>query len=457
MEYNHNLSSEFSDPGSSGSKRRGPVDTTKTREYETISRLSDIFSSSIDETTRNELNRRQNNSDDDNPTTESRAVQTFDLNRSRRETPSPIHKVILPKQEQFSSNEIFPTDLDELTTDVPATKTSDLIFSKRSVVSINDNSIGGPDSYDHDIVYIEGPPGPQGPQGIAGPQGPWGPIGPAGPRGPCGPQGPKGPLGLDGPTGPEGSQGRPGPKGDRGEQGPLGQQGPAGPEGPVGSRGGQGGAGPQGPQGKQGPPGPPGIKGDKGDKGEKGDQGGPGIAGPVGSRGPQGPQGPIGPAGPEGKAGPEGPEGRHGSVGPKGDTGHVGPAGVQGNPGKQGHQGLEGPPGSCVCNGKPGHGVDEHIIIVNTDYQVKPSDRYIVINSTMPRVITLYALAQEISPMNVSVETHAVHIKSTVASGNHKIIVANSNNNINGNQPSYSLPSHQSIRLVPTGSTWYSF
>jgi hypothetical protein len=80
-----------------------------------------------------------------------------------------------------------------------------------------------------------------------------------------------------------------------------------------------------------------------------------------------------------------------------------------------------------------------------------------VINSTIPRVITLYPIASESAPLNYSLTTHPIEIKSTVASGPHKIVVANSSNNINGNQPSFSLASHQSVKLVPAGNVWYSF
>lgn len=310
---------------------------------------------------------------------------------------------------------------------------------------------------ERELVYIEGPPGPQGPQGIPGPQGPQGPIGPPGPRGPSGQQGVRGPPGLIGPSGPEGSQGKPGPKGDRGEQGLLGQQGPAGPEGPPGPRGGQGPCGPQGLQGKQGPPGPLGPRGEKGEHGDKGDLGPPGPQGPPGGRGPQGPQGPIGPAGPEGKIGSEGPDGKAGPQGPKGDRGDKGDKGERGALGHPGPQGPEGPEGTCVCSGQPGHGSDERILIINNDYTVRPTDRYVVINSAIPRTIILRALPPDPLATNVPASTRSVHIKSSITSGNHKIVVDNPQNSINGNQPSYPLSSHQSVKLVPAGSVWYTF
>jgi hypothetical protein len=113
--------------------------------------------------------------------------------------------------------------------------------------------------------------------------------------------------------------------------------------------------------------------------------------------------------------------------------------------------------GRCVCEGNLGHGPDERIIIVNSDYTVKSTDRYIVINSSIPRVITLYLLPSDPISIGFAMETHSVHIKSMVSSGHHKIVVASPQNNINGNQPSFPLSSHQSIKLVPAGPTWYSF
>lgn len=395
------LSSDFSDGGSSA-KRRSPAASSKSRQYESMSRLSNIFSASVEQSGRHQV-------------------------ASTKEDIAPRQSINDP-----SLNKQTNTDISGIT---------------------YDQSQPDPEK---EIVYIEGPPGPQGPQGIPGPQGPQGPIGPAGPRGPQGVQGPKGPIGPPGPTGADGPQGKPGPKGDRGEPGPVGQQGPAGPEGPAGPRGGQGPAGPQGLQGKPGPAGPQGIQGPKGERGERGERG-ESVTGPAGPRGPQGPQGPIGPAGPEGKMGPEGPEGKRGPQGSKGDTGVPGPQGIPGQQGPQGPPGPEGPAGTCACNGKLGHGSEERIIIINSDYTIKSSDRYVVIDSVIPRTITLLPLKNDGPGFGVSVETYALNIRSKVSSGNHKIVVANPNNNINGNQSSYTLGSHQSVKLVPLGSTWFSF
>jgi len=453
--HQYNLSSEFSDQGSSGSSRRRSG-IPNPREYESISRLSDIFSSSVDENSRAVLTRPQNN-DNSGDSFTPRIIRDNSLSNilssDRAPKSSTESNKIQGTHSPKDSNDIYPSDCPSL------------VISNSNIKNISELSpVGnsyeislGPTGYENNIVYIEGPPGPQGPQGIAGPQGPIGPCGPAGPRGPQGPQGPRGLTGPQGSIGPEGPQGKPGPKGDKGEQGPPGQQGSIGPEGPPGPRGGQGPAGPPGFQGKQGPIGPTGPKGEKGNKGDKGDKGDIGPTGPQGIRGPQGPQGPIGPMGPEGKIGPEGPEGPIGAPGPKGDRGEKGEKGEKGDKGDRGDQGEQGPLGICVCSGKPGHGSDEHIIIINNDYTIKSSDRYIIINSTIPRVITLYQLPSESAPVGVNMETHSVHIKSMVSSGHHKIVVANSNNNINGNQPSYTLASHQSVKLVPAGPTWFSF
>lgn len=308
-------------------------------------------------------------------------------------------------------------------------------------------------STEPDVIYFEGPPGPQGPQGIPGPPGPQGPMGPIG----KGTQGPRGLIGSTGPTGQPGPRGRPGPKGDKGEQGVPGQQGSAGPEGPPGPRGGQGPCGPQGLPGRKGSPGIQGPRGEKGEKGDPGKDGPLGPCGPAGPRGLQGPQGAIGPAGPEGKMGPPGPEGVPGKAGPQGPRGEKGDKGDRGEKGDKGERGEEGPVGTCVCNGVPGHGIDERIIIVNTDYQVKSTDRYIVIHSAVPRTITLPALVTDPVPIGVSLDTKTLHIKSTVTAGRHKITVSNSHNNINGNQTTYSLANHQSITFVPMQCTWFTF
>lgn len=240
------------------------------------------------------------------------------------------------------------------------------------------------------IVYCEGPPGAQG---LIGPQGPQGPIGA---QGPCGPPGPRGFPGLTGfghigPQGPQGLQGKMGPKGDRGERGLPGNQGPIGQEGN---------AGPRGPQGQEG------IQGFSGEKGD---------------------------------------------IGPKGENGDIGPKGSKGAKGEKGDIGLEGVTGSQGPQGNPcDH--KSSIIIVTEDYDVKESDRFIVINSYIPRVIKLYPLSIDIT----SNTTIPIEIKSMVCSGNHKI-VSNTQNSINETHTSTQLISHQAIKLLPFGSTWYTF
>lgn len=434
--HQYNLSSEFSDQGSSGSARRRS-DSSNRKEYDSISRLTDIFSSSSDKTPRTPT--RHQISDTTLPSPRKQQISTNDTNS----------KSVVDIYSSDHSNSIG------LSTDSP----SITIYSSQDVYSDDDNinPINHSNSYDRELVYIEGPPGPQGPQGIPGPQGPIGPIGPPGTRGPQGPVGQRGPPGCEGPIGHDGPMGKPGPKGDKGDKGELGPQGPAGPEGQPGPRGGQGPAGPQGIQGRIGYTGSHGPQGPRGERGETGQRGEQGIQGPIGPRGPQGPQGPVGPAGPEGAIGPEGPEGVQGQPGPRGEKGDRGDQGIQGLKGDRGYQGEQGPPGTCCCEGRVGHGSDERIIIINNDYTVKQNDRYIIINSTIPRVITLYDIPNEAAPIGINLETHSVSIRATVSSGPHKIVVSNQRNTINNSQPSFSLPSHQSVKLVPTGSTWYSF
>lgn len=193
-----------------------------------------------------------------------------------------------------------------------------------------------------------------------------------------------------------------------------------------------------------------GIKGDRGDKGEKGSKGDTGNQGIQGPRGEQGIQGSVGPRGLEGKEGPPGSEGVQGPPGPRGPKGEIGPQGIQGE------KGDKGPPGTCVCDGLINHGQDESIIVITDDYTASTSDRFIVINSIIPRKITLPLLTSEQVNNNISYETKSINIKSTVTSGVHKIIVLDKFNNINGTT-SYDLSSNQSVKLVPIANTWYSF
>lgn len=426
----HNSSSEFSDRSSTGSGRRrnGPPNP---RSYESVNRLGEIFSSS-DESCLDSLVRTPVNatSRDRGPINECGAQSLH--------VPSYQKHNLAVRHSSRHSEDIYHSDCSNM-------------------ISIPDTDVGTEYLTDanREVVYFEGPAGSQGQQGIPGPQGPQGPIGPAGPRGPQGPAGPRGLTGFTGPKGSDGPQGRPGPKGDKGEQGFPGQQGPAGPEGPPGPRGGQGPAGPPGLQGRHGPAGPIGSRGEKGDKGDRGDQGNAGPPGPPGPRGPAGPQGAIGPAGPEGAIGHEGHAGPPGPVGPPGLRGEKGDRGEKGEKGDKGEQGDQGPMG--VCENSPGHGADQRIIVVTTDYHVKSSDRFVVVKSTMPRTITLPLLTADPVPAGVSVETKALQIKSTISAGQHRIVVANPQNTINDNQTSFALASHQSITLVPSGQTWYSF
>jgi hypothetical protein len=220
------------------------------------------------------------------------------------------------------------------------------------------------------------------------------------------------------------------------------------PEGPRSS------LGPTGPPGSPGCTGPPGIRGPKGDQGECG------IQGPEGPEGMPGPRGGQGPAGLQGATGPPGLRGECGHEGPRGEQGPAGLQGIQGLQGKTGPPGPKGDPGEmgrCVCEGRDGHGLAEAIIVVTGDYQIRPNDRYIVIKSPIPRTLTLYPLPSGHAVTDALYETRSVHIRALVSAGAHKIVINTQGNTINEGQSFYSLPSHQTVKLVPWGSTWYTF
>lgn len=171
-------------------------------------------------------------------------------------------------------------------------------------------------------------------------------------------------------------------------------------------------------------------------------------------RGPPGPQGCVGPAGPQGRVGEEGPPGPRGPMGPVGPRGLVGPCGPKGDTGERG---VQGPVGKCLCDGIPGHDTKNRIIVIDDDYQVKEGDNYIVIDSIIPKTIKLFRLTKDVPYKNESIVTDTIHIKSTIVSGNHKIVVYNSDNSINGLQQAYSIASHQAVTLVHKGNTWFTF
>ena len=62
------------------------------------------------------------------------------------------------------------------------------------------------------------------------------------------------------------------------------------------------------------------------------------------------------------------------------DPGDPTPGGVR-EKGRRRSAPAPGPPGGSACEGKAGHGATEQIILVTKDYQIRPSDRYIVIKS----------------------------------------------------------------------------
>jgi hypothetical protein len=90
------------------------------------------------------------------------------------------------------------------------------------------------------------------------------------------------------------------------------------------------------------------------------------------------------------------------------------------------------------------------IAVVTNDYRVKPDDQYIIIDSTLPRVVILNVLETSASI------SKALHIKS-VSKGPHKIVVNNKNNNINKKHQYLILIENRSITLIPYGLTWYTF
>lgn len=230
-------------------------------------------------------------------------------------------------------------------------------------------------------------------------------------------------------------------------QGPIGPQGAQGAIGKEGARGPQGLRGFVGPTGERGETGIPGPIGTQGKIGPKGDRGEPGIPGH---------QGPIGA---DGNAGPRGAQGPEGVIGFTGEKGDPGPRGQKGETGSRGIQGAKGDTGNAGPEGKIGPTGNEYsntIIVVTEDYDVKQSDKFIVINSYIPRIIKLYSLPTENIESNISVNTNLIEIKSMVCSGNHKI-VSNVKNTINETHISLQLSNHQAIKLISFGSTWYTF
>lgn len=105
------------------------------------------------------------------------------------------------------------------------------------------------------------------------------------------------------------------------------------------------------------------------------------ITGPTGENGLKGSTGEVGPTGSPGLdgIGVTGPTGADGEVGP---TGFTGSQGLQGNTGPKGATGVTGPKGAGCCCG-------ESTVVIDSDYQVLPSDYYIGVNSEGPVTITL--------------------------------------------------------------------
>jgi len=83
---------------------------------------------------------------------------------------------------------------------------------------------------------------------------------------------------------------------------------------------------------------------------------------------------------------------------------------------------------------------------------VKNTDRYIIINSYIPRNITLYDITN-LSNNNGYTEASPITIRSMVCSGNHKILACKGNN-INGLQPSIIIESYKTITLIPCNGIW---
>lgn len=130
-------------------------------------------------------------------------------------------------------------------------------------------------------------------------------------------------------------------------------------------------------------------------------------------------------------------KGDKGDKGEKGDKGDKGDRGLQGGIGPAGPQGVEGPPGMCNHSSE--------CVVVTTNYTVRTQDRYVVINSAVPRVISL-----------PEPNAQVIQIKSLVTSGTHKI-ACTPNTSINEVQPAFSLASHASVTFVAHANTWYTF
>jgi hypothetical protein len=170
------------------------------------------------------------------------------------------------------------------------------------------------------------------------------------------------------------------------------------------------------------------------------------IEGHTGKQGIQGEQGKTG------CRGPEGPRGIPGYQGCTGHTGHKGDIGCIGKQGKKGKKGDKGDPGICSCESLIAE--QNTAIIITKDYKVQPYDKYIIIKSSIPRVITLYPLKDN-SISDQHTKTKALHIKSLNTSGPHKIIVGSNDNTIDDEKDHHKLNSYETLTIIPIGTAWY--
>lgn len=220
------------------------------------------------------------------------------------------------------------------------------------------------------------------------------------------------------------------------EKGDSGEKGDTGPKGEKGNRGEKGDTGPMGPSGLQGPEGPQGCQGIKGDDGCQGEKGDTGARGPKGQKGDNGTQGQRGPTG------VRGPRGETGDKGPRGDTGEKGDTGI------------------CVCDPIVEKIRKNKIVIIDKDYKVLPYDDYIIVDSDKQITIQLYELKQKLQK-NCHQETRPINIKflSTELSKNiqHKVIVYNEKNKINGLHMMAKINNGTTLKIVPCGTNWYTY
>lgn len=92
----------------------------------------------------------------------------------------------------------------------------------------------------------------------------------------------------------------------------------------------------------------------------------------------------------------------------------------------------------------------KNIKIVTNDYNVSKDDDIIIIDSKIPRVITLYRLTDKSNGYYKPIK-----IKSMKTVKTHRINVYGDDNLIDDVTQSLQLGSFQRVKLVPLGKIWY--